>query len=111
MGKSVLCDFQRFSAVYAVTSLSHHQASAAPLADLIRVHRGIENGLHYVRDITFGDDASRLRTGTGPRSWLAYATSSSARSAGLGRSTSPPRSATTAATHADHSPPSASPLG
>jgi hypothetical protein len=28
---------------------------------------GIENGLHYVRDVTFAEDASRLRTGNGPQ--------------------------------------------
>jgi hypothetical protein len=42
------------------------------------------------------------------RSWPACATSSSARSAELGQSTSLSRCATTAATHADHLPPSAS---
>jgi hypothetical protein len=27
----------------------------------------IENGLHYVRDVTFAEDASQARTGTGPQ--------------------------------------------
>jgi predicted transposase YbfD/YdcC len=53
--------------VYAVTSLSHHQASPARLADLIRGHWQIENGLHHVRDVTFAEDACKLRTGTGPQ--------------------------------------------
>jgi predicted transposase YbfD/YdcC len=52
--------------VYAVTSLSFQQASPARLADLLRGHWGIENGLHYVRDVTFAEDASQVRTGSGP---------------------------------------------
>ena len=53
--------------VYAVTSLTHGQASPARLADLIRGHWAIENGLHWVRDVTFAEDASQLRTGTAPQ--------------------------------------------
>jgi predicted transposase YbfD/YdcC len=52
--------------VDAVTSLTHAQASPARLADLLRGHWAIENGLHDVRDVPFAGDASRLRTGTGP---------------------------------------------
>jgi predicted transposase YbfD/YdcC len=52
--------------VYAITSLSARQASPARLADLIRGHWAIENGLHYVRDVTFGEDTSQLCTGAGP---------------------------------------------
>jgi predicted transposase YbfD/YdcC len=53
--------------VYAITSLTHAQASPARLADLVRGHWTIENGLHYIRDVTFAEDASQLRTGTGPQ--------------------------------------------
>jgi predicted transposase YbfD/YdcC len=53
--------------VYAITSLSHAQASPARLADLIRGHWTIENGLHWVRDVTFAGDSSQARTGTGPQ--------------------------------------------
>jgi predicted transposase YbfD/YdcC len=53
--------------VYAITSLSFQQARPARLADLIRSHWTIENGLHWVRDVTFAEDASQLRTGTAPQ--------------------------------------------
>ncbi len=53
--------------VYAITSLSFQQARPARLADLIRGHWTIENGLHWVRDVTFAEDASQLRTGTAPQ--------------------------------------------
>jgi predicted transposase YbfD/YdcC len=53
--------------VYAITSLTHAQASPARLADYLRGHWRIENGLHWVRDVTFGEDASQVRAGTGPQ--------------------------------------------
>jgi predicted transposase YbfD/YdcC len=56
----------RTMTVYAITSLTFAQASPARLADLLRGHWAIENGLHYVRDVTFAEDASQVRTGTGP---------------------------------------------
>ena len=31
-----------------------------------RGHWTIENGSHYVRDVTLGEDASRIRKGSGP---------------------------------------------
>jgi predicted transposase YbfD/YdcC len=52
--------------VYAVTSLTFAQASPARLADYLRGHWAIENGLHYVRDTSFAEDGSQVRTGAGP---------------------------------------------
>jgi hypothetical protein len=52
--------------VYGVTSLTFAQASPARLADLLRGHWAIE-ALHYLRDVTFCEDASQLRSGSGPQ--------------------------------------------
>ena len=53
--------------VYAVTSLSPHEASAEALLALNRGHGSIENTLHYVRDVTLREDASRVRKGNAPQ--------------------------------------------
>ena len=53
--------------VFAITSLSRKDASPRALAGMLRGHWCIENGLHYVRDVTFDEDRSRIRTGSGPR--------------------------------------------
>jgi hypothetical protein len=52
--------------VYALTSLTAAQASPARLADYVRGHWGIE-ALHHIRDVTYAEDALKLRTGTAPR--------------------------------------------
>ncbi len=39
--------------------------SAADAAHAVRAHWGIENRLHYVRDVTLGEDASRIRHNPG----------------------------------------------
>jgi predicted transposase YbfD/YdcC len=53
--------------VLAVTALTPAQASPAFLLERNRQHWGIENGLHYRRDTTLGEDASRIRAGQSPR--------------------------------------------
>ncbi|MGW2617586.1 ISAs1 family transposase [Streptomyces sp. NPDC001500] len=52
--------------VYAITSLPPAQAGPEQLAELVRNHWSVE-ALHHIRDVTFGEDASRVRTGTAPR--------------------------------------------
>jgi predicted transposase YbfD/YdcC len=48
---------------YGVTSLGWQEASAAQVEALWRGHWGIENKVHYVRDVTMGEDASHIRVG------------------------------------------------
>lgn len=52
---------------YYVTSLDETRASKAQLLGFIRQHWGIENGLHWVRDATMGEDRSKVRSGSAPR--------------------------------------------
>jgi predicted transposase YbfD/YdcC len=52
--------------VCAVTSLGRQRASAERLLSIARGHWGIENRLHWVRDLSFGEDACRVRTGEAP---------------------------------------------
>jgi predicted transposase YbfD/YdcC len=56
---------------YAVTSLTPARITAAELQALWRGHWGIENRLHYVRDVTLGEDASRMRAGNEPQALAA----------------------------------------
>ena len=53
--------------VYIITTLSREQACPQRLLELVRGHWSIENGSHYVRDVTFLEDRSRLRTGNAPQ--------------------------------------------
>jgi hypothetical protein len=57
-----------------------------------------KNGLHHLRDTTFAEDASQVRTGTGPNVMACLRTSPSACSAAPGPSTLPLPSVTTPAT-------------
>lgn len=51
---------------YFITSAPRKRAGATLLLRWARGHWSIENRCHYVRDVTFGEDASRIRKGSGP---------------------------------------------
>jgi len=57
----------RRETAYGITSLSPQQAGPERLLQLARGHWEIENRLHWVRDVTFDEDRSQVRTGAGPR--------------------------------------------
>ena len=52
--------------VYLITSLPPEAASPQRLLRLARDHWGIENRLHYVRDVAFAEDRCRVRAGARP---------------------------------------------
>ncbi len=58
--------------LYLITDLSPQQASPLRLLGLVRGHWGIENRSHYVRDVCFQEDRSRLRSGNGPQILAAF---------------------------------------
>ncbi|WP_236145530.1 hypothetical protein [Verrucosispora sp. SN26_14.1] len=60
--------------VYAITDLRVHQAKPAQLASWIRNHWSIENKVHWVRDVTYDEDRSQIRIGTGPQVMAALRT-------------------------------------
>lgn len=51
---------------WGITSLPAAVAGVERLLELRRGHWGIENRLHYVKDVTLGEDASLLHEGQGP---------------------------------------------
>ncbi|WP_393073138.1 hypothetical protein [Streptomyces sp. LN704] len=85
--------------VYSVTSLTAEQASPAQLAKLIWDHWKTE-ALHHVRDTTFAEDASQLRTGNAPRAMATCRNLAIGAPGWAVSGTSPPPSATTRVTPA-----------
>ena len=51
---------------YFITSVPREVAGAVGLLSWSRGHWTIENRSHYVRDVSLGEDASRIRKGSGP---------------------------------------------
>ena len=52
--------------VYAITSLTAQQANPVLLARWLRGHWAVE-ALHWVRDVSFDEDRSQVRTSSGPQ--------------------------------------------
>ncbi|MFF4060809.1 hypothetical protein ACFYZ8_26210 [Streptomyces sp. NPDC001668] len=63
--------------VCAPTDLNARQGSPQRIGQLARSQWVIENRLHSIRDTTFTEDASKIRTGHGPTAWPASAASRS----------------------------------
>ena len=57
---------QRHQTVYGLSNLSLTQAPAMRMLELNRAHWGIENRLHWRRDVTLGEDGCQTRTGAAP---------------------------------------------
>jgi hypothetical protein len=57
---------------YAITSLAPAQAAAPRVLAALRGHWGIENRAHWVRDVTFDEDRSQVRTGAAPEALAAF---------------------------------------
>ncbi len=57
----------RESVHYGITSLPRAAASPQRLLAIVRGHWGIENGLHYRKDVSLEEDRSQVRMGSAPR--------------------------------------------
>lgn len=55
----------RHEVVYGLTSLRATEAGPQRLLELVRAHWQIENGLHYRRDVTLQEDATRIKAWSG----------------------------------------------
>ena len=51
---------------HGISSLSRRRADAGRVLRLVREHWVIENGSHHRRDVTLGEDGSRVRKGSAP---------------------------------------------
>lgn len=57
---------------YAITSLSRQKADADQLLRDWRGHWAIENRLHWVRDVSFGEDKCQVSCGHAPQNLAAF---------------------------------------
>jgi predicted transposase YbfD/YdcC len=57
----------RSETTFGITSLAPEQADASRLNSLVRGHWHIENRSHWVRDVTFDEDRSQVRSGNIPQ--------------------------------------------
>lgn len=69
--KTLRCGQWQQEKSYYITSVMPTEAKPKRLLEWIRGHWKIENQLHHVRDVTFHEDASRVRTGSGPQVFAA----------------------------------------
>ena len=83
---------------YAITSLPEDLAGPRHLATHVRNHWAVENREHYVRDVTFREDAQKARTGNMPATLAAIRNLAIGAFRGPGTPTSPTPAATTPAT-------------
>jgi predicted transposase YbfD/YdcC len=60
-------DITSIEVAYLIAILPPGSEAPPALLALSRGHWGIENSLHYVRDVTFAEDRSRIRTGHAPQ--------------------------------------------
>ena len=56
---------------YGITSLTTDRAEPGQVLQLTRGHWGIENSLHWVRDVTFDEDRSQVRRGAAAQAMAA----------------------------------------
>jgi len=60
------------SCEFLITSLSQEQVTLEQIARLRRWHWTIENVTHYPRDVSFGEDHCRVRSGHAPQALAAF---------------------------------------
>ena len=57
------------SSLPCAASLTRAQAGPAELLAWVRQYWGIENGLHYRRDVSLNEDATRMKNSTAAQVW------------------------------------------